>query len=106
MLETAVLLAPDDAKVLNNLAVLEVQSSHAQRALDLCERALAAEPDYARAHRTAARAALSLGQVDAAVAHARAYVAARPRRETQPWLEALAKEVGPPADGQLRALLQ
>ena len=106
LLETAVLLAPDDAKVLNNLAVLEVQSSHAQRALDLCERALAAEPDYARAHRTAARAALSLGQVDAAVAHARAYVAARPRRETQPWLEALAKEVGPPADGQLRALLQ
>ncbi len=106
LLETAVILADDDPKVLNNLASLEVQSSHPQRALALCERALAAEPDYARAHRTAARAALFLGQTDVAVAHARAYVAARPRRETQPWLEELASQAPPPAAAQLRGLLQ
>ncbi len=106
LLEAAVLLAGDDAKVLNNLAALEVQSSHPQRALDLCERALAIEPDYARAHRTAARAALFLGQTDEAIAHARAYVTARPRRETQPWLEELASQAGSPANTQLRALLQ
>jgi tetratricopeptide (TPR) repeat protein len=106
LLETAVLLADDDAKVLNNLAALEVQSHHAQRALELCQRALEVEPDYARAHRTAARAALFLGQNADAVAHARAYVAARPKRETQPWLEELASQVGPPTDGELRALLK
>ena len=106
LLEAAVRLAGDDAKVLNNLAALEVQSNHAQRALELCDRALAVEPDYARAHRTAARAALFLGQTDVAVAHARAYVAARPRRETRPWLEELAKQAGPPADARLRELLE
>lgn len=106
LLEAAVLLASDDAKVLNNLAALEVQSGHPQRALDLCERALAIEPDYARAHRTAARAALFLGRTEVAVAHARAYVTARPRRETQPWLEELASQAGSPANAQLRDLLK
>ncbi len=105
LLEAAAILADDDPKVLNNLASLEVQSSHPQRALALCERALAAEPDYARAHRTAARAALFLGQTDVAVQHARAYIAARPRRETKPWLDELAGQAPPDAAAQLRALL-
>ncbi len=106
LLEAAVALADDDPKVLNNLAALEVQSAHPQRALDLCERALAVEPDYARAHRTAARAALFLKQTDLALDHARAYVAARPKRETAPWLEDLANQVEPPVAEQLRALLK
>lgn len=105
LLEFAVLLAPDQPKALNNLAALEIQSAHPQRALDLCEQALEAEPDYARAHRTAAHAALFLHKTDLALAHAEAYVRARPDRETRPWIVEMAREVGPPVDAQLRALL-
>lgn len=106
LLEVAVALAPDDPKVLNNFATLEMQSDHAAAALQLCEQALAAAPDYARAHRTAARAALMLHRDEEAVVHARAYVAAQPRRETQPWLRELAGSSPPGVAARLLELLQ
>lgn len=104
LLTLAVAMAPDDPKALNNLAAQEVLYNHPARALALCEAALRTEPDYARAHRTAARAAFLAGQPEAALAHAGAYVRARPWAEAGPWLEELSREAPEPWSTRLRLL--
>jgi tetratricopeptide (TPR) repeat protein len=102
LLEDAASLAPDLAPVLNNLAVMKLDQGQAREALALCEQALAAQPDYLWAHRTAARAALKLGLADAVVEHARRYVEGRRRNpEALAWLAGLQAEAPP----ELRARL-
>jgi len=103
LLDQAHRLAPENPRILNNLAVLELADGHAIQALDLCERALASEPGYARAHRTGARAAVRAGLAEVALAHARAYVEARPR-EARAWLAEVAREAEPGLAARLRGL--
>lgn len=105
LLEASVRLAPNSASALNNLAVLALDVGQAGRALALCEQALAAQPDYLRAHRTAARAALKLRRWDDAESHARRYLDGKRRnREALHWLSVLVAEAPEPAKARLQAL--
>lgn len=102
--EAAVRLWPSP-KALNNLASMVVAADPA-RALQLAERALQIEPDYARAHRSAARACLRLRRVAAAVAHAEAAAAAiADRDERALWLQQLLSGADPADRGPFAAML-
>jgi Tfp pilus assembly protein PilF len=93
MVARAAALAPDCAPVLNNFAALESERGRPEHALELAEHALSVQPDYVRAHRTAARAAVRLARPDEAVAHAERYLAARRRdRDAMVWLRDLVAE--------------
>ena len=74
-LARAALQLAETPKALHNLAALVVGRDPAF-ALAACERALALQPDYTRAHRVAARAALTLGLAEHGIAHAQAAAAA------------------------------
>lgn len=90
LLHAAAQWAPDEPKVLNNLAVHLMATGRAAAALAHCERALARQPDYRRVHRTAARAAMLLGRGALAVSHVKAYLAgALPTGEQRRWLRGL-----------------
>jgi hypothetical protein len=102
LLQQAAKLAPRAPPVLNNLAVVELEQGNAAGALRLAEQALTAQPDYARAHRTAARALLHLGRDDDAVAAAERY--ARQSRDAAPWLATLAREASPATAERLQSL--
>ena len=104
LLQFAVAIAPEHAGVLNSLAAQAIARHQYAEALALCDRALAALPDYARPHRTASRAAFASGQPELGLAHARAYVDAQPPEETRPWLELMAHDASPPWNDRLRAL--
>lgn len=106
LLEAAQRLAPETPRILNNLAVLELESGQPELALAWCQRALAAEPDYRRAQRTAARAALRAGRAERAVEHARRYLGNQRGTEALAWLEALAVEAEAKADGATAAALR
>lgn len=87
-------------KALNNLASLLMAEDPSQ-ALALCEQALDREPDYLRAHRTAARAAARLGDPQALARHLKpALDHAGP--EGAKWLESLRQDAAP----GVRQLLQ
>ncbi len=88
-LATAVRWAPRSAPALNNLAVLLTRQGDVREALRLCERALEAQPDYVRAHRSAARAAVLAGDPEAATRHARAWLKRAPRERARAWLRSL-----------------
>ncbi|MCO4760158.1 MAG: hypothetical protein KC502_01560 [Myxococcales bacterium] len=89
-LERAVQWAPESAPALNNLAVLRMNQRRPGEALELCKRALQSQPDYRRAHRTAARAALRANHPPEALDHARIWVSGRKR--TKAWLMNLVDE--------------
>jgi len=107
LLRAAVSWAPRQPKILNNLAVYLLGRRQPKTALAACQRALAARPDYLRAHRTAARAALLAGQDEAALDHARAWLAGQPASASQRrWLHGLAEYArAPETAADLRALL-
>ncbi|HAN32287.1 MAG TPA: hypothetical protein DCQ06_11880 [Myxococcales bacterium] len=93
-LEAAVHWGPKRATALNNLAVLRMQSDQPQQALVLCRRALRAQPDYLRAHRTASRAAVRSGDSAALVNHASKWL--RYERRPSRWLDSLASQTSDP----------
>ncbi len=107
LLRAAIHWAPDQPKVLNNLAVYLIAQGAPAEALAACRRALVVQPDYRRAHRTAARAAVMARQTDAAVAHAAAWLAGGPPSKSQRrWLDGLAQQAGEPTSAaRLRSLL-
>ncbi len=72
LLERAVMAGAGGAQPLHNLALARLGQGRAAEALGLAERALALEPGYLPAHRSASRAALQLGQADLALQHASA----------------------------------
>ena len=105
LLHRAAVLAPHDAKILNNLAVLDLDAGRPLAALARTEAALAEDPGYVAGHRTAARAALRAGQPGRAVAEAALYLQARRGHpDAQAWLESLAAEAPPEVAAVLRAL--
>ena len=107
LLHRAAVLAPHDAKILNNLAVLDLDAGRPLAALARTEAALAEDPGYVAGHRTAARAALRAGQPGRAVAEAALYLQARRgHADAQAWLESLAAEAPPEVAAVLRALPQ
>ena len=104
-LEAAVAWAPASAPALNNLAVLRMNHGASATALALCERALTAQPDYHRAHRTAARAALRAGRSGASLRHAAAWLRhSRPGSQRR-WIRGLAQEAQGQGDATLAAAL-
>lgn len=104
-LARAALRLAETPKALHNLAALVVGRNPAF-ALAACERALLLQPDYTRAHRVAARAALALGSLDRAVSHARAAAAAIPDpMERAHWLQGFEAEAAPAARPLLRRAL-
>ena len=107
LLMAATQWAPDDPKVLNNLAVFLIGRGQPAAALAACERALASQRDYHRAHRTAARASLLLGRSQQALGHARAYImSGQLSEEKRRWLDGLSRLTADRALGtRLRGLL-
>ncbi len=101
--EAAVALS-DQPKALHNLAVLLVHSDP-QRALQLARRAVQRQPDYLRAHRVAARAALQLGDVAQAGEYALAAMAGVTPAERQLWWQELVAEAQPHQRSHLREIL-
>jgi hypothetical protein len=99
--------APNEPKILNNLAVYLLGRGQPEPAWQACRRALRAQPDYLRAHRTAARAALLARRDDAAVEHARAWLRGLSSpAAARAWLRGLAQVARKPATAaKLRALL-
>lgn len=105
-LSAAVQWAPTAAPGLNNLAVQRNGIGEFDEALRLCERALAAQPDYRRAHRTAARAALRAGRTTPALRHARAWVGTPPTPRNRAWLRGLVREADARQHAQLAGALR
>lgn len=93
-LEAAARWAPHSAPAMNNLAVLRMRQSRFDQALALCEQALVAQPDYMRAHRTAARAALRGGDVAALRRHGGLWL--KVAGDHQRWLDSLARQAPDP----------
>ncbi|MBM4343818.1 MAG: hypothetical protein FJ100_10645, partial [Deltaproteobacteria bacterium] len=92
-------------KALHNLAALVV-GRDPQLALAACERALDLEPDYARAHRVAARAALALGRFDVSADHAQSAAdSIADLAERERWVQGLLADAPPAARAVLRAAL-
>ncbi len=86
--------SPASAPILGNLAVAELQAGHAAQALELCRQALAAQPDYDRAHRTAVRAALRLRRLDLAKEEISLYLKGKHAApELLAWLQSLEADV-------------
>ena len=104
LLEQAVAWAPTQARPLHNLAVVRLAEGRTREAAALAARALAAEPDYGHAHRSAARAALRLGDRAGCVHHAFAALQTGDRAANRRWLETLAREADAALAAQLRAL--
>lgn len=102
----ALAYAPHEARVLNNAAALLMTPATAGRALGLAEAAVVADPLYARAHRSAARAAVIAGASDRTRLHASAWVRSRTGDATLgAWLEELATLAADPTlAADLRAL--
>jgi len=105
LLHRAAALAPHDARILNNLAVLDLDAGRPLAALVRTEAALAEDPGYVAGHRTAARAALRAGQPGLAVAEAALYLQARRgSADARAWLDGLAAEAPPEVAAALRDL--
>ena len=104
LLQAAATWAPNEPKVLNNLAVHLISRGDPAAALRLCHRALVRQPDYHRVHRTAARASLLLNQGEQGLDHARAYLAgSAPNAEQRRWLQGLTALA--PDEGTKKGLL-
>lgn len=103
LLESALQLAPGQPRLLHNRAVLALQDGAPGVALQLATAALARDPAYRRAHRTAARAAIALGDLPTAGLHLRA--ALRGLADDAP-LPAWAREALAAAPESARAALQ
>ncbi len=104
LLERAVIWAPAQARPLHNLAVVRLAQGRNAEAATLAARALDAEPDYGHAHRSAARAALRLGDQERCVRHAFAALQTGDRAANRRWLETLVREADPALAARLRAL--
>lgn len=106
LLPHAASLAPDNPKILNNLAVVHLENGRPREALALVDQALARDPDYVVGYRTAARAALRSGQPDRACAEAKRYLEARhASAESRTWLRGLQAEASPELAARFKDLV-
>ncbi len=78
--EKALTLKPDDARVLNDLGVIEEQQGHLEQAKAHYEAALRAAPEFALAHSNLGNLLGWEGRHEDAVAHFRAALAAEPKQ--------------------------
>lgn len=103
LLQSALQLAPGQPRLLHNRAVLALQDGDPDTALRLATAALERDPAYRRAHRTAARAAIALGELPTAGTHLLAALRGLPGDAPLPsW----AQEVVETAPEAARAALQ
>ena len=106
LLSHAASLAPDNPKILNNLAVVDLEQGKPREALALVDQVLARNPGYVLGYRTAARAALRSGQPDRAVLEAARYLEARHASpESRTWLRGLQAEASPELAVRFKDLL-
>ena len=106
LLDMALQYAPSDRSALNNYAVVLTGSGRPALALQICRKVIELHPDYTLIHRTATRAALAAGDIDAAIEHARAFLQTpRGARLRQRWLQGLIDSSSGDARRRLTALI-